>query len=53
VLEIQEVLREQLESALSKGLQIIDFDADSRTYQLAELPSWFPEPAEGGAAASD
>jgi predicted GNAT superfamily acetyltransferase len=48
VLPLQDGLRRQLEAAYLEGLQIIDFDADSRRYLLAELPSWFPSPAEGG-----
>lgn len=48
VLPLQEELRGQLESAFSQGLQVIDFDPDSRRYLLSELPSWFPTPAEGG-----
>jgi predicted GNAT superfamily acetyltransferase len=48
VLPLQEQLRGQLEAAFSKGLQVIDFDPDSRRYLLSELPSWFPAPAEGG-----
>jgi len=48
VLSLQEELRLHLEAAFSEGLQVIDFDADSRRYLLSELPSWFPSPAEGG-----
>lgn len=48
VLPLQDELRGQLEAAFSKGLQVIDFDPDSRRYLLSELPSWFPRPAEGG-----
>jgi predicted GNAT superfamily acetyltransferase len=48
VLPQQDVLRGQLEAAFSRGLQIIDFEPDSRRYLLAELPPWFPSPAEGG-----
>jgi predicted GNAT superfamily acetyltransferase len=44
---LQARLRRGLEGALRSGLQIIDFDAESRSYRLAELPSWFPIPAEG------
>jgi predicted GNAT superfamily acetyltransferase len=48
VLPLQDELRGQLEAAFSEGLQVIDFDPDSRRYLLSELPSWFPGPAEGG-----
>ncbi|HUY23749.1 MAG TPA: hypothetical protein VMV09_00390 [Candidatus Saccharimonadales bacterium] len=51
VLPVQDQLRGQLEAAYSQGLQVIDFDPDSRRYLLSELPSWFPSPAEGGSAA--
>jgi predicted GNAT superfamily acetyltransferase len=44
---LQARLRRDLERELASGLQIIDFDAESRSYRLAELPSWFPIPAEG------
>lgn len=53
VLQIQGGFRRELESALQQGLQIVDFDAESRSYRLAELPSWFPSPAEGGTVAED
>ena len=52
VLRIQAGLRRDLEAGLSGGLQIVDFDADSRSYRLAELPSWFPPAAEGGAGSA-
>jgi predicted GNAT superfamily acetyltransferase len=48
VLPLQDELRGQLEAVFSKGLQVIDFDPDTRRYLFAELPSWFPSPAEGG-----
>ncbi len=46
--QLQASLREALQSALAEGLQVIDFDANTRSYRLAKLPSWFPDPAEGG-----
>jgi len=49
---LQAVLRERLEPALARGLSIVDFEADSRSYRLAELPSWFPSPAEGELASA-
>ncbi|MFZ0995956.1 MAG: hypothetical protein WAO09_08285 [Candidatus Dormiibacterota bacterium] len=48
VLPLQDELRGQLEAAFSQGLQVIDFDPESRRYLLSELPSWFPSAAEGG-----
>jgi len=48
VLPLQEELRGHLEAAFSQGLQVVDFDPDTRRYLLSELPSWFPGPAEGG-----
>ncbi|HEY6538943.1 MAG TPA: GNAT family N-acetyltransferase [Candidatus Dormibacteraeota bacterium] len=42
----QAELRAGLETALASGLQVIDFDAESRSYLLAELPPSFPGPAE-------
>jgi len=47
VLPLQDELRGQLEAAFTQGLQVIDFDPESRRYLLSELPSWFPRPAEG------
>lgn len=40
MLQLHEILRERLESALARGLYITDFDADSSTYRLAQVPSW-------------
>ncbi|MGH7704949.1 MAG: GNAT family N-acetyltransferase [Candidatus Dormibacteria bacterium] len=45
---LQAQLRSELAAALSRGLAVIDFDAGSRSYRLAELPSWFAEAAESG-----
>jgi predicted GNAT superfamily acetyltransferase len=50
---LQSVLRDELESALRPGLQVIDFDAETRSYRLAELPSSFPAPVEGGPPSTD
>ncbi|MGC1184852.1 MAG: GNAT family N-acetyltransferase [Candidatus Dormiibacterota bacterium] len=44
----QTALREELQSALDRGLEVIDFDLETRSYRLAELPSSFPSPAEIG-----
>jgi len=43
---LQAALREELQSALARGLEVIDFDLDTRSYRLAELPSSFLSPAE-------
>jgi len=45
--QLQAGLRNELESALAQGLQIIDFDAETRSYRLSELPSTFPGRVEG------
>ena len=47
---LQGKLRDGLQLALSRGLQVIDFDAETRSYRLAELPASFPDPAEGTSA---
>jgi len=47
---LQAELREKLQSAFARGLQIIDYQADARSYRLAELPSSFPARLEGGSA---
>jgi len=49
----QATLREGLELALARGLQVIDFDAATRSYRFAALPSSFPSPAESGTASND
>ncbi|MGA7173502.1 MAG: GNAT family N-acetyltransferase [Candidatus Dormiibacterota bacterium] len=45
---LQAELRRGLESALSNGLEVIDFDVDTRSYRLSELPPAFPGRVEGG-----
>lgn len=47
---LQAGLRQDLEIALAQGLQVVDFDAEARSYRLASLPSWFPTPAEPGSS---
>ncbi|MGC2192657.1 MAG: GNAT family N-acetyltransferase, partial [Candidatus Dormiibacterota bacterium] len=47
---LQSTLRKDLESALAQGLEVIDFDAETRSYRLATLPSSFPAPVEGGSS---
>ncbi len=40
-------LRRGLESGLSRGLMVVDFDPAQRSYRLAESPPGLPAPAEG------
>lgn len=45
---LQALLRAGLEPRLAEGLQVIDFEVETRSYLLARLPSWFPGLAESG-----